>query len=233
MKLIIVFLLLSFSVLGQDTIRHKATVSLNGSFSNINGQSQISSLLNNSYTLNRKNLENSILLKHLYVQENDIAIINDVTLKIQPRYLKKNWSAFAYYQFSSILSRKIDTRQEAAIGAGRFIIKKTNFYSTLSYASIYLDTKYETGLNITSVRHSVRFQIGGKIKRVTYVSEFFYQPVIGNALNYNRTYDIKIMIPIVKKLAFNVNSYGNYETFNLKGVSSSNDILSLGLIYNY
>ncbi len=233
MKLIIAFLLLSFSIIGQDTTRHRATIMLNGSFSNINGQSQISIGANNSYAFTRKHVENLILTKYLYVLENQSVIINDVTVRIQPRYMKKSWSAFAYHQFSSILSRKIDTRYEAALGGGRYIVKKPNFYSTLSYASIYIDTKYATGLNITNIRHSVRAQFGGNIKRVTYTMECFYQPMMQEVSNYNYSYDIKVLVPIVKRLSFNVNSYGNYETFNLKGVSSSNDILSVGLSYNY
>lgn len=233
MKLIIAFLLLSLSVLGQDTTRHKANIALSGSFSDINGQSQTSALVNNTYSITRKNVENQTVLKWLYAIENGTVIINDFTIRIQPRYLKKNWSAFAYHQFSSLLSRKIETRYELALGAGRYLIKSTNFYSTLSYASIYVDTKYRTGLNITSIRHSIRGQIGGNIKRVMYTAEAFYQPSIEDRLNYNYSYDIRISVPIVKRLAFNVNSYGNFEAFNLKGVSNTNDILSLGLTYNY
>lgn len=233
MKLIIAFLLLSFSIFGQDTTRHKATIMLNGSFSNINGQSQTSALVNNSYSITRKNLENQILLKYLYASENGAVVINDFTIRVQPRYLKKSWSAFAYHQFSSLLSRRIETRYELALGTGRYLIKYSNFYSTLSYASIYVDTKYTTGLNITSIRHSLRAQFGGNIKHVTYTAEGFYQPAFDDILNYNYSYDIKVSVPIVKRLSFNMNSYGNFETFNLKGVSSTNDILSLGLTYNY
>lgn len=232
--LFLFILLLPFNVLAQDSIRHKASVALNGSFSNINGQSQTSVNVNNSYILTKNNLENSSLLKYLYAIENGHTVINDIIIRVQPRYLKKNWSAFAYHQFSSILSRKINTRYELALGGGRFLIKKDKFYSTLSYATIYVDTKYASDLNITSIRHSTRIQFGGNIgNRITYTAEAFYQPAVQDFDNYNYSYDLKIIIPVVKKLAFNINSYGNFESFNLKGVNSSNDILNLGLIYNY
>lgn len=233
MKFLIAFLLLSFSIFGQDTTRHKASIMLNGSFSDINGQSQIAANINNSYSITRKHIENLALIKYLYANENGQIIINDLIVRIQPRYLRKDWSAFAYHQFSSILSRKINNRNEIALGAGRYLIKKKDFYSTLSYATIYVNTRYITDLNITSIRHSTRIQVGGNIKRVTYTVEAFYQPSFQDLSNINYTYDMKVSIPIVKKLAFNINSYGNYESFNLKGVSSSNDILSLGVIYNY
>jgi hypothetical protein len=232
-KFLTAFLLLSFSILGQDTTSHKASIMLNGSFSDINGQSQIAANVNNSYTITRKHVENLTLLKYLYVLENGTVIINDLTLRVQPRYLKKNWSVFAYHQFSSILSRKIDARYEFALGGGRYLIKKKDFYSTLSYATIYVNTRYKSNLDIASLRHSGRVQVGGNIGRITYALEAFYQPTFQDFDNYNYMYDLKVSVPIVKRLSFNVNSYGNYESFNLKGVSNSNDILSLGFIYNY
>lgn len=231
--LFLYLILLPFNILAQDSTRHKASIMLNGNFSNINGQSATTANLNNSYVITKNNIENLTLVKYLYVVENGKTVINDISVKLQPRYLKKHWSAFVYHQFSSVFSRKINTRYEIALGGGRFLINKNNFYSTLSYATIYIDTKYATGLNVTSIRHSSRIQVGGNINRITYTMEVFYQPTFQDFDNYNYNYDLKIIVPVVKKLSLNINSYGNYESFNLKGISSSNDILSLGLIYNY
>ena len=164
--------------------------------------------------------------------------VNDGSLILQPRLLFNDWNIFAFSQVSKAYTRNLNFRYESAIGGGKFIYKSTPFSIATSYAVLYDYSNYSEEIPGTSVdtkswyRHSARVKVLGKIDRVSYFAEFYYQPELNKLSSYNYRYKLEAKSYITKKLSMNILYNNSYETVVVNGNHTVSN-LTFGLSIDY
>jgi len=109
MKQLFLFLLLfsTTQLFSQDTINTKFNFDLTGSISQANTVNQDNILFNSSSSVGWKKFETGLITSYQMMTNNNTPLINDFVVRVQPRVIDKNYSAFSFGQISSLYSKKV------------------------------------------------------------------------------------------------------------------------------
>jgi hypothetical protein len=105
--ILIPLLILSNFVLGQDSITYKYNVDLTGSMNNANNNQQNNIVFSTFNSVNWKKFETGMSTNYQLMTTNKNILINDFTLRVQPRIIDKNYSVFTFGQLSQLTSKKL------------------------------------------------------------------------------------------------------------------------------
>jgi hypothetical protein len=225
--------LISLQVLGQNDLKQTGELTVSGMATNVGNRAQ--SVFNYNFTHNIKYKKGDVNLSSNYTlsYQSKIKFQDDITFRIQPRVITRDWSLFTFSQYTRAYSRKLDSRLEAGFGGGHNIIKRDWFTLTGSYAILFDGSDYSDGSEIRAVRHSPRIQFFGKVKNFSFFTEAFYQPKISDLKSYNYRNTIEIKYSINDKLSLTSTYKRSYETYNIKNLNGLIENFTIGTTLSY
>lgn len=234
--ILIVCLFLSTFVKAQSDSskwQDHGSINLSGTYIDVNNNTQLLFVGTGSNVLTKNHFQLSTIGSLTQLTKNNVEISNDWVIKVQPRLIYNDWSAFNYEQFSKIYSRKIDFRSEFGIGGGTYFIKTLPVQGTISYGLIYFDTKYIDHSRVNGIRQSPRLQVFGNVKKFNYMFELYYQPLLTDISNYNYNYTVRLSDPVTSRVAISIALLKTFEYYNFGGTQNSNLNWIVGLTYKY
>jgi hypothetical protein len=232
--ILIPLLILSNFVLGQDTITYKYNVDLTGTINNANDNRQNNIVLSTFNSVNWKKFETGMSTNYQLMTTNGNIIINDFTLRVQPRIVDKDYSVFTFGQISQLTSKKINQRVETGAGGGITTFRTKYLENTLSYGVLFYDNKYIDPTIINSgIRHSPRVQFFGEMKnyKLKYFAECLYQPKLGETSDYILMTKSWVKFDLNKLFGIKLQYTTSYESFFAK--DARNDIKNFLVGLNY
>ena len=232
--ILIPLLILSNFVLGQDSITYKYNVDLTGSMNNANNNQQNNIVFSTFNSVNWKKFETGMSTNYQLMTTNKNILINDFTLRVQPRIIDKNYSVFTFGQLSQLTSKKINQRIETGVGGGITTFRTKYLENTLSYGVLYYDNTYVDPTIINSgVRHSPRAQFFGEMKnyKLKYFVECLYQPKVGETSDYILMTKSWVKFDLNKLFGIKLQYTTSYESFFAK--DARNDIKNFLVGLNY
>ena len=114
--ILIPLLILSNFVFGQDSITYKYNVDLTGTINNANNNQQNNLVFSTFNSVNWKKFETGMSTNYQLMTTNGNILVNDFTLRVQPRIVDKDYSVFTFGQISRLTSKKINQRIETGVG---------------------------------------------------------------------------------------------------------------------
>jgi hypothetical protein len=232
--ILIPLLILSNFVFGQDSITYKYNVDLTGTINNANNNQQNNLVFSTFNSVNWKKFETGMSTNYQLMTTNGNILVNDFTLRVQPRIIDKDYSVFTFGQISQLTSKKINQRIETGVGGGITTFRTKYLENTLSYGVLYYDNTYVDPAIVNSgIRHSPRTQFFGEIKnyKLKYFTECLYQPKVGETSDYILAIKSWIKFDLNKLLGIKLQYTTAYESFFAKG--ATNDIKNFLVGINY
>jgi hypothetical protein len=184
--------------------------------------------------VNWKKFETGMSTNYQLMTTNGNILINDFTLRVQPRIVDKNYSVFTFGQISQLTSKKINQRIETGVGGGITTFRTKYLENTLSYGVLYYDNTYVDPTIINSgIRHSPRTQFFGEIKnyKLKYFTECLYQPKVGKTSDYILMTKSWVKFDLNKLFGIKLQYNTAYESFFAK--DARNDIKNFLVGLNY
>ena len=230
------FLILSFlfstQLLSQDTIKTKFTFDLTGSASQANTNRQDNILLGSFSSVGWKKFETGLSTSYQLMTNNNVQLINDFVIRVQPRIIDPNYSVFSFGQISSLYSKKVNQRVEAGFGYGRTIFKRKLLEGTFSVGTLYFSNDYSNLTSRKGLRLSPRIQLFGKNEKykISYSFEGFYQPNLWDQNDYITNTKTTFLFDLNKKFSIKVNYQTSFESFIITG--ARNDIKNFTMGFN-
>lgn len=231
-KLIIPIILLTNSLFAQDTITTKFNFDLTGSISQANTTNQDNILVNSLSSVGWKKFETSLSTSYQMMTNNNLPLVNDFVVRVQPRILDKKYSAFSFAQISQLYSKKVNQRIEAGAGYGRTLFKKNYLEGTFSMGALYFSNDYVDLTHREGLRISPRIQMFGKSEKykISYSIEGYYQPNIFDKKDYITSTKTTFLFDLNKKFSIKLNYTTSFESYIKSG--GRNDIKNFTMGFN-
>jgi len=225
MRILIIFLLLSFNLLSQVDL--KLDNNLTGILSTTNTTTfGFNYVGNNSVDIKKISIDLSTLYAIRFspaLKENEFVQRQNVG------YEREKWDLFVTHQYNYSLIRKIEADNWLGVGGGlkfRYSWGKISF----SYATIYQSSDYFDLDRESLFRHSLRTKIKVDKKNISFSSEYFFQPNISDLNDMIIYGTTKISLFTSKPFNFVIQDVVNYRnTSSIKLVHN----LSLGVGYKF
>ncbi len=225
-KTILVFLLVCFNSLSQNTLKLDNSLTgilLNDQTSSVN----ITYTGNNSIDFNKK--RGVDLVTNYSLNFSPKISQNELNNRINFYQNIKSFNLFSTYQYNYSLSREILQDNWFGIGCGHKLYFDSLKYS-ISYAFAYNNTTYFNSDYEYVFRHSLRNKFILDRKKISISIEYFYQPNISNFKDYIIYGNMAINLFTNNPLNFSIQDVINYR--------SNSDVrlihnLTLGIGYKF
>lgn len=181
-----------------------------------------------------KKFETGLATNYQLMVTNGNILVNDFTLRLQPRIVDKNYSIFTSGQISQLTSKKIAQRIETGIGGGITTFRTKYLENTLSYGILYYDNTYlDPNIINSGIRHSPRVQLFGEIKnyKLKYFTECLYQPKVTNLTDYILMTKSWVKFDLNKSFGIKLQYTTSFESFFAQ--NATNDIKNFLVGLNY
>ena len=239
MRIIFIIFLLPFLAKSQDTLRinHRGDIKLNGISTSINNTNQTVVSTSILYDIKDGEVFDGLsTLDYTNIHKNKSLISNDLVVKLQPRLTYGNWALYNYEQFSTLYSRNVIFRFESFVGSGYYFLNNKILRFSISYGLIFSNTKYMNDSISNVVRNSVRIQLFGNLKNISFLIEGYCQPKFDDIGDMNYKWNCRLITPITNKLVISVNSIRTFESKNYSTdikVYQLNNMLTFGIEYKF
>lgn len=144
-------------------------------------------------------------------------------------YEKEKWYLFTTHQYNYSLLRKINSDNWLGVGGGLNFPYDWGKIS-LSYATIYQRSEYFNNEYKELFRHSVRAKFKIEIKKLSFSSEYFFQPNIINFEDIIITGNSKLTLLTNKSINFVIQDVINWRSLSEVRLIHN---LSLGIGYKF
>ena len=216
MRLLVLFLFISVSLFGQDTLVMDTAVltgynfdnSLTGVLAQSNSKNINITYIGNNTVNFRKFDVNSTL--NYTIGFSPSINQNEFSHKLNMTHENKNMFSFVNNQYNYSLIRSMQNDNWVGLGVGykkRFKQSKVS----LSYGVIYQNTQFFNDSIKQNIRHTVRFRYNYDKNKFGFYCEYYYQPnMIAN--NVIITGNTKLILKSNKNLSFMIQDVINYDS---------------------
>ena len=234
MRLLVLFLFISVSLFGQDTLVMDTAVltgynfdnSLTGVLAQSNSKNINITYIGNNTVNFRKFDVNSTL--NYTIGFSPSINQNEFSHKLNMTHENKNMFSFVNNQYNYSLIRSMQNDNWVGLGVGykkRFKQSKVS----LSYGVIYQNTQFFNDSIKQNIRHTVRFRYNYDKNKFGFYCEYYYQPnMIAN--NVIITGNTKLILKSNKNLSFMIQDVINYDSTS-KVVMIHNLTIGIGYLF--
>jgi hypothetical protein len=234
MRLLFLFLFISVSLFGQDTLvmdtagltGYNFDNSLTGVLAQSNSKNINITYIGNNTVNFRKFDVNSTL--NYTIGFSPSINQNEFSHKLNMTHENKNMFSFVNNQYNYSLIRSMQNDNWVGLGVGykkRFKQSKVS----LSYGVIYQNTQFFNDSIKQNIRHTVRFRYNYDKNKFGFYCEYYYQPnMIAN--NVIITGNTKLMLKSNKNLSFMIQDVINYDSTS-KVVMIHNLTIGIGYLF--
>ena len=209
-KILLLLIILPFIVNAQDSTYYKYSYdnSLTGSYAkNSTTTTTLTYVGNNSINRNKLGITSNTTYSLGYepqISQNELNQRTNISLK-NTKYF---W--FIGHQYNHSFVRKISNDNLLGLGSG-FYKDISQFKLSLSYAVIYQKTNYLLLPVKYNLRHSIRFKIVYEQDKISFSTEYYYQPsMINSNIIINGTTSLSIKVH--KYMSLTIQDVINYSS---------------------